>query len=377
MTTMAVEDPVEDSFKKAGEKALSEQADARVLSKLSKGDADRAAERERRKERAAEAANPEEDVGAFNAAQQATAQSVEQALQDLVAKKQEGDKSFPSTRNEIHEAKDAFERLRLAVLGMERAAANASYFLSAYDVRATSDLAKGLREKIDAVQKQVLPRKAFSFSRRKVMRERNAIENTNASAEGGKKSGRSSDQGAGGEGAGAAAPVVEVKGMKVESKENEVVVLSQANATSDDIEICSCSNTTFYVVVDKLAVLRLVNLTNCKVYCGPVDGSLYLEGARACVVMAAAHQVRIHKAVNVDFYVRSRSYPIIEKCSDVRFAPYGFSYEGLEARLQEAKLGEENDLWADVKDFGWLKSTPSPNWSILPAEQRKQETMTT
>ncbi len=210
---------LEDNFKKSGEKALSEQADARVLSKLSKGDADRAAERERRKERAAEAANPEEDVGAFNASQQATAQSVEQSLQDLLAKKQQGDKSYPSTRSEIHEAKDAFEGLRLAVLGMERAAANASYFLSAYDVRATSDLAKGLREKIDAVQKQVLPRKAFSFSRRKVMRERNAAEgnSSKASAEGGKKaSGGSGDQGAGG--AGAAAPVVEVKGMKVESK---------------------------------------------------------------------------------------------------------------------------------------------------------------
>ncbi len=38
---------LEDNFKTSGEKALSEQADARVLSKLSKGDADRAAERER------------------------------------------------------------------------------------------------------------------------------------------------------------------------------------------------------------------------------------------------------------------------------------------------------------------------------------------
>lgn len=168
---------------------------------------------------------------------------------------------------------------------------------------------------------------------------------------------------------------VETKGMKVEAKEGSVVVLSQENATSDDIEVSGAVGCTFYLTA-KMAVLRLVNLKDCKVFCGPVKGSLYLEGAADSVVMAAAHQVRIHKATNVDFYLRTRSYPIIEKCADVKFAPYLFQFGGEGASkdaLLEAKLEEENDLWSDVKDFGWLKSTPSPNWTILPEESRKPE----
>jgi len=167
---------------------------------------------------------------------------------------------------------------------------------------------------------------------------------------------------------------VEAKGMKVESREGEVVTLTQEKVTSDDIEIGSSKDCTFYVLA-KVAVLRLVNLTNCRVFCGPVEGSLYLEEARDSLVMAAAHQVRLHKANKVDFYLRSRSYPIIEKCSEVRFAPYSFRYDGLEAELERTRLDEENELWTDVKDFGWLKSTPSPNWAILPVEQRLEEVM--
>jgi hypothetical protein len=334
--------------------ALADQADAAVLSKLSKGDAERAIQREKRKEAETEKADPRENVNAFNLAQQGEAESIQRGLDDLVG-------NPCSTREEIHQAKSALDELRLKVLNIEKKAADASYFLSAYDVRATSDLAKSLKGKIDAVQKKVLPRRAFSFSRRKVMKERNTVAPSSKPTEAkslGNSTGGSSKQ-----------VEVATRGMKVESKRDEVVTISKENATSDDIEIGNSTNCTFYVLT-KLAVLRLVNLDNCKVFCGPVDGSLYLEDAKDSVVMAAAHQVRIHKSTHVDFYLRSRSYPIIEKCSDVRFAPYSFDFEGSRERLEGAKLGEENDLWSDVKDFGWLKSTPSPNWSILPVEQR-------
>ena len=45
----------------------------------------------------------------------------------------------------------------------------------------------------------------------------------------------------------------------------------------------------------------------------------------------------------------------------------------LMAALEREKLSEENDLWSDVKDFGWLKSTQSPNWTVLPQDQRVEE----
>jgi len=38
-------------------------------------------------------------------------------------------------------------------------------------------------------------------------------------------------------------------------------------------------------------------------------------------------------------------------------------------------LSIEDNQWQNVQDFNWLSSTsPSPNWSILPEEQRTHET---
>jgi hypothetical protein len=33
-------------------------------------------------------------------------------------------------------------------------------------------------------------------------------------------------------------------------------------------------------------------------------------------------------------------------------------------------MGEDGGQWADVQDFGWLRSTASPNWTLLPEAER-------
>jgi hypothetical protein len=42
------------------------------------------------------------------------------------------------------------------------------------------------------------------------------------------------------------------------------------------------------------------------------------------------HQIGIQEAMITDFYVRVRSRPIIEYCSDVRFAPHALKYVQIE-----------------------------------------------
>lgn len=43
----------------------------------------------------------------------------------------------------------------------------------------------------------------------------------------------------------------------------------------------------------------------------------------------------------------------------------GLSHE-LEEVLTEAKIDASATHWMDVKDFFWLKATPSPNWRLIP-----------
>jgi hypothetical protein len=42
----------------------------------------------------------------------------------------------------------------------------------------------------------------------------------------------------------------------------------------------------------------------------------------------------------------------------------------VQALLQEHKLDQETELYKAVDDFGWIKAVQSPNWSVLPEEQR-------
>ncbi|CDY63924.1 hypothetical protein HID58_078830 [Brassica napus] len=66
----------------------------------------------------------------------------------------------------------------------------------------------------------------------------------------------------------------------------------------------------------------------------------------------------------------STSRPIIEDSSGVRFGPYCLGYGGIEEDLKTAGLEEETESWANVDDFLWLRAVHSPNWSLLPQEER-------
>ncbi|TXG56698.1 hypothetical protein EZV62_018011 [Acer yangbiense] len=71
-----------------------------------------------------------------------------------------------------------------------------------------------------------------------------------------------------------------------------------------------------------------------------------------------------------DFYLRVRSRPIIEDSDGVQFVNYCLKYEGIEEDLVVAVLDKETGNWANVDDFKWLRAMQSPNWSILPEEER-------
>ncbi|CAM6025899.1 unnamed protein product [Sphagnum balticum] len=86
--------------------------------------------------------------------------------------------------------------------------------------------------------------------------------------------------------------------------------------------------------------------------------------------MLASHQIRIHSTTTTDFYLWVPSRPIVEYTKGVHFAPYTFHYSSIEKDLQAANLMEETGLWESVDDFRWLQAVQSPNWNVLPSDQR-------
>lgn len=153
--------------------------------------------------------------------------------------------------------------------------------------------------------------------------------------------------------------------------ENEVLV-KEFRSNEEKIGEFTLSDLTNCEVrlMGSLRALFVHKLTNCRVYVGPVFGSVLIEEVEGCVFVMASHQIRIHHAKGTDFYLRARSRPIIEDCSGVRFAPYCLCYDGIEEDLKKSNLNEETGNWANVDDFRWLRAVQSPNWSVLPESDR-------
>jgi len=78
----------------------------------------------------------------------------------------------------------------------------------------------------------------------------------------------------------------------------------------------------------------------------------------------------MHDCKNVDIYLQCSSRPIIEDCSNIRFAPIPECY------TTSTGTSSQNQ-WDHVDDFKWLKAEHSPNWSILPENERLEEDLWT
>ncbi|KZV36611.1 tubulin-folding cofactor C-like [Dorcoceras hygrometricum] len=247
------------------------------------------------------------------------------------------------------------------ISALEKLVAENSYFLPPYELRTYLNSVDQLKQALDDVRSLVLPRKKFSFKNKpttnKTVSSLVVCETEKMQTIGVEKL-RVSDslvtQGFKGIEKGTLVKKFITEGSR---DKNEDFTLSDLRECQ--VGLMGCLRSLF---VDKLI--------NCKVYVGPVTGSVLIEGVEGCVLVLASHQIRIHDAKNCDFYLRVRSRPIIEDSHGVRFAPYCLEYEGIEADLKEANLGEETGNWMEVDDFRWLRAVPSPNWSILPENER-------
>jgi tubulin-specific chaperone C len=123
-----------------------------------------------------------------------------------------------------------------------------------------------------------------------------------------------------------------------------------------------------------ISQLRIKGARNSMIATGPVTGSVYLEDCENCIVITANQQLRIHRSIDCQLYITTKSPAIIlEDCSGLTVAPY---LRWLPDDLQLFQQCQFEDIlepachWDQVRDFNWLKAEHSPNWSVLPLSQR-------
>lgn len=156
------------------------------------------------------------------------------------------------------------------------------------------------------------------------------------------------------------------------NRENELIRLSSADLDGKDVAIENLRQCElFFQGVP--SSLQIKNLQTCVVIVGPCSRSILIDQCEQCEFALAAQQLRIHRSRICDFYVHITAQPIIEDCEECRFAPYNVDYRAKRDQIEQSGLNWKNDFWNDVKDFNHLiPSIPSPNWSIIEEEERKE-----
>ncbi|KAJ2459034.1 hypothetical protein GGF42_001713 [Coemansia sp. RSA 2424] len=138
-----------------------------------------------------------------------------------------------------------------------------------------------------------------------------------------------------------------------------------------DCELRDISNS----IVDLRPISHSLRALNCHriqnsiIISGPFAGSVTVRDSNSCTLVLGARQFRLESSQSVSVFLYCTSHPIIERSSDVRFAPYPAELRSprVEQEFCASQLSLQPNSFDQVDDFNWLKRQASPNWSVQQA----------
>jgi hypothetical protein len=158
--------------------------------------------------------------------------------------------------------------------------------------------------------------------------------------------------------------------LTIEGINGKSVVYNEEEIMKSDVLIRNLDGTVIQLNGSP-STLRLARLKNCKLICGPVHTSVFVDECVNCILFLCCQQLRTHSSQDLDIYLRVRSRAIIEDCNKIRFAPYSWNHPRSEELHRLAEIDVNLERFDCVDDFNWLAfATASPNWKILPEEER-------
>lgn len=253
------------------------------------------------------------------------------------------------------------------VQALDKQIADAALFLPPYDVRRAQEEASALRSKLEKVRAAFTPRKRFSFASRRrttaaatatAAEEERAVnggsdelrgESTNSStkqtwrptpsvAPTSSKASPNTTATTSNESSGLTAmegfsshsdatlnlnTLLSTTTSRSSSNSSSSIIISHPK----DLLLRDLTRCTIHLLAP-LHFLRLENLIDCKLLCGPVVGPVYLEQCQGCTLYLASRQLRIHCTYDTTLYVHVTSGPVIEDCDGLKFAPWALTYPG-------------------------------------------------
>ena len=298
--------------------------------------------------------------------EQRESEHVKQESADFFAKKFNGERvkieDGLSSANSLAKSElvDLFDELTDSAQKLQKYVTDMSQFLPSYDIRHAQENMTKLLNAINEKRDELLPKKKFAFKVRK-KGDRQAVQQA-------KKIGVDDVDAAKSVGAVTSANV-----CGFSNRTSETLSLDADEMLMKDVSLSNLSSCTVKLPGSPSA-LHISNLTNCKVFCGPIPGSVFADRCVDSTLVLACQQLRVHNTKDTKFYLHVTSRAIIEDTTRVLYAPYNWKYDGLEQHYEQSGLDRSKNGWNDVDDFNWLAHDQhSPNWGLIPEEERVQK----
>ncbi|XP_054991251.1 tubulin-specific chaperone C [Sorex araneus] len=266
---------------------------------------------------------------------------------------------------ELLQGEGSAERLEAAAArlqGFQKLVNDSVLFLASYDLRQGQEAVARLQAALAERRREVQPKQRFAFkSRRKETPAAPAAPSAPRAA------GRPASPHRAAPGDGAAEPCG-FSGLESRVLEKGAEELRQSDILLSELSDCTVR------LRGNPNTLRLARARGCTVLCGPVSTSVFLEDCSDCVLAVACQQLRVHTTRDTRVFLHVTSRAIVEDCSGIQFAPFTWSYPGMDKDFEASGLDRSKNHWNDVDDFNWLaRDEASPNWSILPEEERVRQ----
>lgn len=238
------------------------------------------------------------------------------------------------------------------VMGLQKMVTDAAGYLPSANLRGVQEDLKRIRADVAATRERLAPRKRFAFKTRAHLGDSTSgLLKDSASAE-----------------PKAAQPQRTTNYNTVGFQKRSGETLQLINIDGKDLELDSLENCNVDICGSPSTVFAR-DLVDCRIRCGPVSTSVFVERCTRCTFWLACQQLRVHQTLQTDFRVHIQSRSIIEDSSAIRFGRYDWGYDGDDSHWKTSGLNRDSNNWQMVDDFNWLAADKhSPNWTLMEDE---------
>lgn len=320
----------------------------KIPDRLLKRDQARLEDAERRKE-AKESQSVTEERSEFFSS---TFNSERAAIEQLLASCSDYDRTM---------ATQTLEEVTTKTQQLQKFLNDSMMFLTQYELRQAQASLQKLQNSLDEKREEALPKKKFAFRARSKATEKATTSVADTPTPAAILAAGNTQVGG----------TVNLEQCGFSNMDSMVLTMTAEEIQKQDVLLTHLTNCKVRLSGSP-STIHIKHISGCEILCGPVSSSVFVDNCCNSILAFPCQQLRTHNTTDTQVYLHVTSRAIIEDCHGVSFAPFSWSYPSMDEDFTVSGLDPNRNNWTQVDDFNWLAAgTPSPNWTIIPEENRK------